>query len=120
MAKDTSKDDGKQDFPDEKYPEDYSEATSDTDKPEIDNSDEDTKEEKANPLIEVKVSTDRVETWHRRKINMSGDLDESGLSAGEMFQLNGEKYEVLAGDTRLRVEPLKKDKVGKKQAPKKR
>ena len=50
---------------------------------------------------------------------MAGDLDESGLSAGEMFQLNGEKYEVLAGDTGLRVEPLKMAKVSKKQAPRK-
>jgi len=61
MAKDTSKDYGKQDFPDEKYLEDYSEATSDADKPETDDSDEDTKEENANPLIEVKVSTDKGE-----------------------------------------------------------
>ena len=71
-------------------------------------------------MIEVKVSRDKGETWYRRKINMAGDLDESGLSAGEMFQLNGVKYEVLAGDSGLRVEPLKKDKVGKQQAPRKR
>jgi hypothetical protein len=58
MAKDISKDDGKQDFLDEKYPEDYLEATSDPDKPEIDDLEEDTQEENANPLIEVKVSTD--------------------------------------------------------------
>jgi hypothetical protein len=51
---------------------------------------------------------------------MAGDLDESGLSAGEMFQRNGEKYEVLAGDSGLRVELLKKDKGGKKQAQRKR
>ncbi len=48
---------------------------------------------------------------------MSVDLDDSGLRAGEMFQFNGEKYEVLAGDSGLRVEPLKTGKVGKKQAP---
>jgi len=50
---------------------------------------------------------------------MSIGLDDSGLYAGEMFQLNGEKYEVLAGDTGLRVEPLKRAKVSKKQGPKK-
>jgi len=37
-----------------------------------------------------------------------------------MFQLNGEKYEVLAGDSGLRVELLKMAKVGKKQATKRR
>ena len=51
---------------------------------------------------------------------MSVDLDDSGLRAGGMFQLNGEKYEVLAGYSGLRVEPLKMAKVGKKQGPKKR
>jgi len=32
-----------------------------------------------------------------------------------MFQINDEKYEVLAGDIGLRVEPLKRAKVGKKR-----
>jgi hypothetical protein len=80
----------------------------------MDNSDEDTQEEKANHMIEAKVSIDIGGTWHRRKINMSVELDDSGLRAGEMFQLNGEKYEVLEGDRG------KTSKVGKKQAPKKR
>jgi hypothetical protein len=86
----------------------------------MDNSNEDTKKENTNPLIEVKVNTDRGETWRRRKINMSVDIDDSGLLAGEMFQLNGEKYEVLEGDSGLRVQSLKTSKDGKKQAPKKR
>ena len=51
---------------------------------------------------------------------MSVELDDSGLRAGEIFQLNGEKFEVLAGDSGLRVELLKMAKVGKKQAPKMR
>lgn len=90
-----------------------------TDKPETDDSDEDTKEGNTTPMIEVKVSTDRGDTWHRCKINMAGDLDEAGLSADEIFQLNGEKYEVLASDTGLRVEPLKRANVSKKQDSKK-
>lgn len=59
-------------------------------------------------LVEVKVSKDNGETWKRRKISMISGLDESGLMAGEMFQLNGEKYRVLSGDDELTVEPLKK------------
>ncbi len=62
----------------------------------------------ANVLVEVKVSDDGGETWGRRKISMVSSLDESGLNAGEIFQLNGEKYKVLEGDDGLRIEPLKK------------
>ncbi|MDR3602513.1 MAG: hypothetical protein P4L49_18840 [Desulfosporosinus sp.] len=37
--------------------------------------------------VEVKVSVDDGETWTRRMINISGELDESGLEAGEIVQL---------------------------------
>lgn len=40
--------------------------------------------------------------------------------AREIFQLNGEKYDVLVNDTGLRVELLKMAKVSKKQATKRR
>ena len=33
--------------------------------------------------VEVKVSVDDGETWTRRIINMSGELNDSGLDAGE-------------------------------------
>jgi len=70
----------------------------------------------ANVLVEVKVSDDEGETWNRRKISMVSGLDESGLNAGEMFQFNGEKFKVMAGDDGLIVEPLKKPVGGKKPA----
>ena len=62
----------------------------------------------ANVLVEVKVSEDDGGTWHRRKISMVSGLDESGLQVGNLFQFNGEKYRVSAGDDGLMVEPLKK------------
>lgn len=62
----------------------------------------------ANVLVEVKVSEDDGGTWHRRKISMVSGLEESGLQVGNLFQFNGEKYRVSAGDDGLMVEPLKK------------
>jgi len=61
-----------------------------------------------NVLVEVKVSDDEGDTWFRRKISMVSGLDESGLNLGEMFQFNGEKFKVLAGEDGLVAEPLKK------------
>lgn len=61
-------------------------------------------------LIELKVSSDRGETWERRKVNMVDGLDESGLIPGEMFIWQDEKYEVLTGEDGLRFEPIKKNK----------
>lgn len=61
-----------------------------------------------NVLVEVKVSTDDGETWHRRKISMVAGLDDSGLNVGEMFQFNGEKFKVLVGEEGLIAEPLNK------------
>ncbi|HBV85733.1 MAG TPA: hypothetical protein DEF42_03540 [Desulfosporosinus sp.] len=55
-------------------------------------------------LIEVKVSIDGGVTWSRRRINLGGDIDESGLKVGEVFQINGEKYKVLEGDFGLCIE----------------
>lgn len=63
--------------------------------------------DEANILVEVKVSDDEGETWHRRKISMILGLDESGLNAGELFQFNGERYRVLVGEDGLIAEPLK-------------
>lgn len=68
---------------------------------------------------EVKVSADDGETWTRRMINMGSGLDESGLEAGEIVQLQGNKYRVLAGDDGLRIEPLKKPSIEKKSTKKK-
>ncbi|KUO75764.1 MAG: hypothetical protein APF81_20750 [Desulfosporosinus sp. BRH_c37] len=67
----------------------------------------------ANVLIEVNVSDDEGETWHRRKISMVSGLDESGLNAGEMFQFNGEKYRVLEGEDGLIAQSLMP--IGKKE-----
>jgi len=53
--------------------------------------------------VEVKVSVDEGETWAWRRINMGGELDDSGLEVGEIVQLQGEKYRVL--DNGLRIEP---------------
>jgi len=75
--------------------------------------------DEANVLVEVKVSDDEGETWHRRKISMVAGLDESGLLVGELFQFNGEKYKVSVGEDGLIAEPLKipterKSKQGRK------
>lgn len=60
-------------------------------------------------LVEVKVSDDDGQTWHRRKICMVAGLDESGLNLGEIFQFNGEKFRVLRNeDGEMIVESLKK------------
>ena len=66
--------------------------------------------------VEVKVSVDDGETWTRRMINMGGELDDSGLEAGEIVQLQGEKYRVLLGDEGLRIEPIRKPVGEKKKA----
>lgn len=60
-----------------------------------------------NVLVEVKVSENGGETWSRRKISMVSDLDQSGLNAGEIFQLNGERYDVIAKDGELQVSKSK-------------
>ena len=72
-----------------------------------------------NSQVEVKVSADEGETWTRRLINMCGELDDSGLVAGEIVQLQGEKYRVLAGDDGLRIESLRKPASEKKSAKRK-
>jgi len=69
--------------------------------------------------VEVKVSVDDGETWTRRRINMGGELDDSGLEVGEVVQLQGEKYRVLVGDNGLRIEPIRKPSGGKKRARRK-
>jgi hypothetical protein len=66
--------------------------------------------------VEVKVSVDDGETWTRRMINMGGELDDSGLEAGEIVQLQGTKFRVLAGDDGLRIELIRKPVGEKKQA----
>ncbi|KLU67825.1 hypothetical protein DEAC_c02320 [Desulfosporosinus acididurans] len=64
-------------------------------------------------IVEVKVSSDDGETWTRRDIDLGGEIDESGLSEGEIFQLNGEKYKVISGDFGLTIEPLDRKKTSK-------
>jgi hypothetical protein len=49
-------------------------------------------------------------------INMGGELDDSGLEAGEIVQLQGTKFRVLAGDDGLRIELIRKPVGEKKQA----
>ena len=66
--------------------------------------------------VEVKVSVDDGETWTRRRINMGGELDDSGLEAGEIVQLQEEKYRVLVGDNGLRIEPMRKPSGAKKRS----
>jgi len=75
--------------------------------------------DEANVQVEVKVSDDEGETWHRRKISMILGLGESGLNEGELFQFNGEKYRVLTGEDGLIAEPLKKP-VGEKKSAKRK
>lgn len=47
---------------------------------------------------------------------MGAEVDDSGLEAGEIVQLRGEKYRVSAGDNGLRIEPIRKPSGGKKRA----
>ena len=65
-------------------------------------------------IAELKVSSDQGETWHKRRVNMGVGLDESGLQLGEIFQIQGEQYEVLMGDGEIRMKKLKAP-VGKKK-----
>ncbi|CDX01325.1 Sialidases [Desulfitobacterium hafniense] len=57
-------------------------------------------------VAEVKVSDDGGQTWQRRKIDFSRDLDESGLNPGEIFQMNGGRYEVVAGEDGLQIKSM--------------
>lgn len=43
-------------------------------------------------LVEIRVSADEVETWHRREVDLAGDLEEFGLQTGEVFEIRGEQY----------------------------
>lgn len=72
----------------------------------------------ADATIEVKVSGDCGITWSRRKINLGGEVDESGLEKGEIFQVNGEKYKVIEGDFGLTIEPMRKPTPEKRAAKK--
>ena len=47
----------------------------------------------ANVLVEVNVSEDDGETWHRRKISMVSGIEESGLLVGNIFHLTGRDTE---------------------------
>jgi hypothetical protein len=58
-------------------------------------------------LTEIKVSEDGGERWHRRNICMVAGLDASGLNVGDVFQFNGEKYQVIMGEDGLVAEPVK-------------
>lgn len=71
--------------------------------------------EEPNAIVEVKVSGDGGETWTRREINLGGDIDESGLNEGEIFQLSGDKYRVVYGDFGLMIESLDRKKSSKRK-----
>lgn len=71
-------------------------------------------QEASGSLVEIKVSSDRGDTWQRRRVNMASDLDETGLLPGEIFQLHGVQYIVSNGDGGLRVERLKTPVTKKK------
>jgi hypothetical protein len=64
--------------------------------------------ETPNGIIEAKVSSDDGLTWARRDIDLGGEIDESGLCEGEIFQINGERYRVVLGDFGLMIELLNK------------
>ncbi|CDX00753.1 Hypothetical protein DPCES_0866 [Desulfitobacterium hafniense] len=57
-------------------------------------------------VAEVKVSDDGGQTWQRKKIDFGKDLNDSGLNPGEVFQMNGGKYEVVAGEDGLQAKRL--------------
>lgn len=63
-----------------------------------------------NRIAEVKVSSDGGETWFRRKINFGVDLEGSGLSVGEMFQFNEDKYQVIRNEDGLAAQKIKPPK----------
>jgi len=74
-------------------------------------------------ILEVKVSADNGDTWIRRKVNFGGEIEDSGLKAGEMFQLHGGKFIIAAGEDGLMVEPIKepeREKSSIKKQPVKR
>lgn len=97
MSKDDFKDDSQGDFAD-----DYPQVELD-EGPEVD----------APTTIQVKVSYDRGETWHWFDLDVTGELEGSGLQAGQLLIMNSEKYEVIEneyGDLGLRPH-----KAGKKK-----
>ena len=67
-------------------------------------------------IAELKVSQDQGESWHRRRVNFGVGLDESGLQLGEIFQMQGEQYEVLMGGGEMKKlkGPLGKKKTVKR------
>ena len=76
----------------------------------------DTESERA-ASIPIKVSDDRGITWSRATLDMSVPIGDSGLRAGQLLVMNGEKYEVCAddwGDIGLRpVRPARAAKTSK-------
>lgn len=69
-----------------------------------------------NYVTEVKVSDDGGQTWQRRKIDFGKDLDETGLMPGEIFQMNGERFEVVPGEDGLQIKSMTvKKSDGKKK-----
>lgn len=64
----------------------------------------------SNRIAEVKVSSDGGETWFRRKINFGVELEESGLTVGEMFQFNEDKYQVARNEDGLTAQKIKPPK----------
>jgi len=70
-------------------------------------------------LVEVKVSVDDGETWTRRRINMGGEVEDSGLEAGEDVDMHGTKFRILAGDDGQTIELIRKPVGEKKKARRK-
>lgn len=68
----------------------------------------------ANRFVEVKISSDRGETWYKRKINFGKEVEESGLRLGEIFMFQNEQYEVRIKDGEMIVEKSEKP-IGRKK-----
>lgn len=61
--------------------------------------------------IPIKVSDDRGETWRWFDLDMSVDLEDSGLRVGQLVSMNSEKYEVVENEYgNLGLRPYKESK----------
>lgn len=48
--------------------------------------------------IEVKVSDDKGATWYKFDLDITVDLENSGLKPGQLLIMNDEKYEVVESE----------------------
>lgn len=67
-------------------------------------------------IIQVKVSDDKGATWHKYDMDVSMDLDSSGLKPGQLLIMNSEKYEVFAGEYGdIGLRPYREKRQGKRR-----